>query len=132
MGFNFSHRYPAREYVVVPRPYHPPKFAQWRSLLVHNLAPDCTDAQLFDLLKKSRRAAGGASGRDARLRALEERGSGAGQNADDSAELVPIPDASGCVRMRPGCVGILNSSEFRRILAKFRQNPANFDKNWQR
>ena len=104
MGFNFSHRYPAREYVVVPRPYHPPKFAQWRSLLVHNLAPDCTDAQLFDLLKKSRRAAGGASGRDARLRALEERGSGAGQNADDSAELVPIPDASGCVGMRPGCV----------------------------
>ena len=116
MGFNFSHRYPAREYVVVPRPYHPPKFAQWRSLLVHNLAPDCTDAQLFDLLKKSRRAAGGASGRDARLRALEERGSGAGQNADDSAELVPIPDASrmrpdmsGYVRMRrdaSGCVGI--------------------------
>ena len=117
MGFNFSHRYPAREYVVVPRPYHPPKFAQWRSLLVHNLAPDCTDAQLFDLLKKSRRAAGGASGRDARLRALEERGSGAGQNADDSAELVPIPDAS---RMRPdasGCVGMRPDFEFQQISA---------------
>ena len=120
MGFNFSHRYPAREYVVVPRPYHPPKFAQWRSLLVHNLAPDCTDAQLFDLLKKSRRAAGGASGRDARLRALEERGSGAGQNADDSAELVPIPDASGCVGMRPeasGCVRMHRDFEFRQISA---------------
>ena len=38
-----------------------------------------------------------------------------------SAELAPIPDAS---RMRPdasGCVGILNSSKFRRILVKFRQ-----------
>ena len=40
-----------------------------------------------------------------------------------SAELVPIPDASwmrpdtsGYVRMRPGCVGILDSSKFQRIL----------------
>ena len=58
---------------------------------------------------------GRASGR-AELRALRE--GRAWPNADDSAELVPIPDASGCVgmspdasRMRPdasGCAGILN------------------------
>ena len=43
------------------------------------------------------------------------------------------PDASG---MRPGCVGILNSSKFRRIpnkiAAKFGQNLAKFNKNWQK
>ena len=51
-----------------------------------------------------------AGGRDAELRALNE--GRPWPTADDSAELVPIPDASGCVRIRPdasGCVGILNS-----------------------
>ena len=40
-------------------------------------------------------------------------------NADERAELIPIPDAS---RMRPGCVRILKSGKFRRILAENRQN----------
>ena len=39
-----------------------------------------------------------------------------------SAELVPIPDASRIRQDASGCVGILNSSKFRRILAKFRKN----------
>ena len=32
-----------------------------------------------------------------------------------------FPDASGYFRMRPGCVGILNSRKSQRIMAKFRQ-----------
>ena len=42
-----------------------------------------------------------------------------------SAELVPIPDASGCAGMRPGCVpdvsgcvGIFNSGEFQQAPVK--------------
>ena len=63
---------------------------------------------------KSRRAAAGRS------QLLAKRRSNGQMQI--SAELVPIPDASG---MRPGCVGILNSGKFRRILAKFRQNLGN-------
>ena len=59
------------------------------------------------------------SGRLGRTQLLAKRGF-TGQ-MQILAELVPIPDTSRYFRMRPGCVGILNSGKFLRILAKFRQ-----------
>ena len=61
----------------------------------------------------SRRAAAG------RAQLLAKRGC-IGQ-MQTPAELVPIPDASRILPDASGCVGILNSGKFRRILAKFRQ-----------
>ena len=86
----------------------------------------------------SRRAERGrrfqACGR-AQLRALKD--GRAWPNADDSAELVPIPDASRMRRDASGCVGILNCGKFRRInsgqiSAELEQNLANFDAHWQK
>ena len=99
----------------------------WDSMKFHENVSYCF------LILKSRRAAAG------RAQLLAKKAPTGRMQIP--AELVPIPDASrmrpdasGCFRMRPGCVGILNCGKFRRILAKFRQNLGNIfysSKIWQ-
>ena len=72
--------------------------------------------------KRSRRAAGV---RPSAAAGAKRRSNGQMQI---SAELVPIPDASGCVPDASGCVGMRRDFEFQQISANSGKIPANLGK----